>query len=212
MKEFRDCLTESEIGGYIEGTLPEHDRNAIEAHLRTCPDCRKQVEVATGVLAGTPLVGDVVPEYLIQNAIDYYEEKETTFDIILRLVQDTVRVIRSAADVALSIPQPLGALRNVKALSPTMVVLTKSFQSVDVECDIERVSPGRCNIKAVVVDPKGGVALRNLRVELLCKGRQFASASTERGDVLFEDVGKGRYSIRVLQKGETLGELALKIE
>ncbi len=213
MKEEKGCLTETEIGGYIEDRLPEHDRKAIEAHLKRCPDCRKQVVVATGVLTGAAPVGDVVPEYVVQNAIDYYEEKETTFDIILRLVQDTVRVIRSAADVALAIPQPLAALRNVKAFSPTLVVLTKSFQSVDVECDIERVSPERCNIKVIALDPADPtkrMTLRNLRVELLCKDRQLASSSMgNNNDVLFEDVSKERYSIRVLQKGETLGELAL---
>jgi hypothetical protein len=212
MKENRLCLTESQIGGYIEGRLPELDREAVEGHLNICPLCRNAAEVAKSLLAAGPPSKETVPEYMIQKAVDYYEEKETIFDIILRLMEETVRVIRSAADVALAIPQPLGALRGVQALSPTMVVLTKSFRSADVECDIERVASGRCNIKVVVMDPKRGSPLRNLRVELFCRDRQLASSSTEKGDVLFEDVSKERYSIKVLQKGEILGELTLKIE
>jgi len=51
------------ITDYLEGTLADHDRARVEAHLLTCPGCREYVEQMriTIQLAGRVTVDSISP-------------------------------------------------------------------------------------------------------------------------------------------------------
>jgi len=47
-------LPDEKLAGYIDGTLPEPDRRAIEAHLADCPACRAELLASTRAVESAP--------------------------------------------------------------------------------------------------------------------------------------------------------------
>ena len=48
MSQPQTCLTKSELQGVIDGTLPEEKQTSVAAHLETCGECRRQLELLSG--------------------------------------------------------------------------------------------------------------------------------------------------------------------
>ena len=47
-----DCLVfEQQISALLDGELPEAERQALEAHLETCPDCMETYRMFSGLSA-----------------------------------------------------------------------------------------------------------------------------------------------------------------
>jgi hypothetical protein len=95
---------------------------------------------------------------------------------------------------------------------PEMVVLKKSFKGMDVQLDVEKVSETICNIR-ISVDASGEKdGFKGLRAELIAEGRVLASEPLETGEMVLEDIGTGRYTIKISRKGEPAGQISLKLE
>jgi hypothetical protein len=207
------CLSEFEVGAYIEGNLSSDRKESFERHLVECKHCwREFVAINRMIINKDDLAVEEVPEYLIKKAVRMFPEKSSLFDIILSLVRDSVNVVYCSNDINIFTPLPSAALRSNKIVRPEMIVLKKSFEDIDIELDIEKVTGGLCNIKVAVDDLKAKILMNTLRVELISEDRELVSNLLEDGETILEDIGSGKYTIRIHKKGKIFGEIALKIE
>jgi len=213
MSYSRDNFDEIKIGAYLEGRLSVEEKSEIDKYCASSGELKEEVDVLSKLLSGDDIVDAVAPpEYVIQNAIKLLPKNERLFDVVIRLAKDTIRVISHPEDVFLIAPFTAPALRTDTILSHNMVILRKSFDTINLECDIEKVSSGLCAIKIMISDKGTGTLPGNIRVDLLSKGRVLISTALENGSTLLEDINRGRYAIHIRTNRQTLGQLALRIK
>ena len=210
--ERRKCLSDSEIGAYIEGSLSSGRKESFESHLAGCQECWKEFIAINRVINRKDAPAENVPEYLMEKAIGMFPEKRSVFDVVLNLLRDSVKVLYNSPDINIFTPLPVPALRGEKIMPPEMIVLKKSFEDIEVELDIEKVAGSLCNIRVAVDDPRRKILMDTLRVELISEDRELVSGLLEDGETVLEDIGLGKYTIRINRKGKTLGEIALQIK
>ena len=209
----KESLTEVELAAYLEGRLSPEKRQQVERVLGSHKGTRDEVAAIRHIISTTGgMPEERVPAHLIEKAVRLYPTKRNLFDIAVSLVKDAVQVVYRSVDVAVNSLQPALGLRNTRMLGPRMVILKKSFADVDVELDIEKVEGSFCNIKVIVADSMTKRPAHNLRAELFSQGRELASELLEQGEVLFEDIGPGVYSVSINKMSRVFGEITLKIE
>jgi anti-sigma factor RsiW len=211
MESTGKCPDELDLAACVEERLPPTRRKLLEKHLAQCEQCRQECALVAPVRTEDRSDRDA-PERLIRQVIDLYHTKNGVVDAIVRLVRDSLRVIYTASHVAISVPVPATVVRHTRAISPNMVILTKSFKDLDIACDIEKLSGETCNIRVVAYESQTGESLTDTRIELVYNERVLASSRSGRTGVLFEDIAPAKYTIRVLSRGEVCGALTLKIE
>ncbi|MBI5664007.1 MAG: hypothetical protein HZC49_02785 [Nitrospirae bacterium] len=210
--ETRKCLSEAEIGAYLEGRLSSDGKESFEGHLVECKICRREFAAITRVIVRKDDFAEEAPAHLIKNAINLFPEKNSVVDVIVNLIKDSIKVLYCSQDINIFTPTPVPALRGEKGPRPEMVILKKSFEDIDVELDIEKAAGSLCNIRVAVDDIRKKTLMNTVRVELLSEERELASDLLEDGEAVLEDVGLGSYTIKIHKKGKILGEIALKIK
>lgn len=210
--ESRKCLSETEIGAYLEGRLSSSGKEAVDGHVAACNKCWKDFVAVSRVMNREDAADENVPEYLIAKAVGMFPEKTSVFDLVLNLLKDCVKVLYCPPDINIFTPVAVPALRGKKAVSSEMIVLKKSFEDIEVELDIEKVAGSLCSIRVAVDDLNRKRSVNTIRIELISEGRELESSILEDGETVLEDIGLGKYTIRINKKGKTLGEIALKIK
>lgn len=213
MHRHKKCLSEVELGAYIEGRLSPDKKESLDRRLAECRECRRELAAVKQVLScKDPVRMQDAPEALIRKVIKSYPVRHGFFDIILSLVKDSIDVVRSSPYINIFSPVPLAGLRNRKVMSPRMIVITKAFDNIDVELDIEKLEDDLCNIKVLASESGTGILMNNLRVDLVSEWRELDSSLLQNGEVIFEDINPGRYLIKIHKNGMIFGELIIKIE
>jgi len=209
----KKCLSEFEIGAYIDGNLPEEKRDDIEKHFADCNKCWDEfVEIQRVITLKSGLDPEEVPAGMLRKVVNMFPEKTSIFDVVLQFVQDAVEVVQSSADFSLLTPVPVAGFRGSEDAAPKMVVLKRSFEEINVELDVEKISDDMCSIRIAVDELASKGLADTLRVDLLSNGRELYSALFENGEALLEDMSTGSYSIKIHKQGKTYGEIALKIQ
>jgi len=209
----KKCFSEFEMGAYIEGSLSPEMKEAFENHFASCDHCWSEfVELNRVIIKESDMLAGEVPEHLIKKAVRMFPEKSGLFDIVLKLVRDSVDVVYSAHDITAFTPLPVSGLRSGKIVRPEMIVLKKSFKDIDVQLDIEKVNENICNIRVSVDTLKNRDLIKGLRVELISEGRELVSVPVEGGETILEDIKTGRYAIKISRKWEIVGQISLKLE
>ena len=208
----KKCLSESELGAYIEGRLLPDKKESIDNHLVECNNCWEDfVSVNRAVIQQLPVIDDV-PEHLIRKVVERYPEKHSLFDIVIGFAGDVLKIDHFSAGFNMLSSLPAAAVRGSRNVPPGMVILKKSFEDMNVELDIEKVGANLCNIKVMIDDVKSEVLMNTLRVELVTGERELVSNLIEDGETILEDIASGKYTIKIHKNGKTLGEIALKIK
>jgi len=213
-KHNKKCLTDYEIGAYIDGKLPDFEKEAIENNLFACKECWEDfVTIKQAVIHGDDELSEEMPASLMQKAINMYPESQNSLvNIIVGLVKDSIQVIKYSEGFNIFVPMPAGGLRSGITEHPSMVVIKKSFNEIEVELDIEKTGSNMCNIKVAVDDVIKKRSVNPWRVELISNGRELVSNLLENGETLLEDIGTGHYTIEIYKKGKIFGEISLKID
>ncbi len=213
MISYRDYFDEAMIGAYMEGKLSAEEKAGIDRYCALSQELKEELGVIDSLLKDTDRPeSDAPPEYVIHEAIGFYPKSDGLIDAVVRLAKNAVKIITHLEDVSIIVPTAAQALRAAEAISPTMVILRKSFEKIDAECYIEKVSGGLCTMKVVISDKGAGTYHVNIRVEVRARGRVLVSGLLERGELLLEDIVPGRYTIDIRANGQTLGQIALKIK
>ena len=204
----RNCLTESELGAYIEKTLDSKKAGEVERKLADCSGCRRELRLASSLLHA-PL--EEAPLSVVERARAAYPADKSIFDVIAALVKDSVRLLHSSAGFDLQPAPGLPGLRGGRMVAPDMVVLNKSFDEFDAELSIEKLHGGACSIRVHAVEQGSKASAEGLMVSLYSDDRELASGKTEHGRLVFEDVSPGRYLVRFFKRRKSIAEIAIKI-
>lgn len=74
-----DCLNfEQQISAMIDGELPEAERQALEAHLETCPDCMEVYRMFSGASAAMHDISFEPPADLKERVLQQIEDEKVT--------------------------------------------------------------------------------------------------------------------------------------
>lgn len=74
-----DCLNfEQQISALLDGELPEAERQALEAHLETCPDCMETYRMFSGLSAVMQDVAFEPPYDLKEHVLQQIEAEKVT--------------------------------------------------------------------------------------------------------------------------------------
>ena len=74
-----DCLNfEQQISAMIDGELPEAERQVLEAHLETCPDCMETYRMFSGLSAAMRDISFEPPFDLKDRVLEQIEEEKIT--------------------------------------------------------------------------------------------------------------------------------------
>jgi hypothetical protein len=213
MHKKNECLSEHEIGAYMDSTLSSDLREDFEKRLIECKQCWEDfVAISQSIIQKDEISAEDAPEYIINKAIRMYPEKSNLFDIILELVKDSIDIIYHSPGFDILAPLPTAALRSGKTEYPKIMILKKSFEYFDVKLDIEKVNVTLCNIRVVVDDLNKGGLINALRVELISQGRELVSNPLIEGKTYLEGIETGQYTIKIQKKLKVLGEIAIKIQ
>jgi len=209
----KECPSDYEIGAYIDGKLTDSEMETIEKRLFSCGECWEDfVTVKKNIIQDLEEPVKAMPASLMDKAIHLYPEKNKFFNLIVSLVKDSIQIMQYTEGFQIFTPVPAGGLRRGTPEHPTMVVIKKSFDEIDVELDIEKTGRDICNIRIAVDDTMQKVSVQPLRVELVSNGRELVSNLLEEGETFLEDVGVGHYNIKIHKNGKIFGEIALKID
>lgn len=206
-------LDDIDIAEYIEGGMdPERCGAMEEFFVRNAETWEEFISIKRAVAGDPAEKAGKVPESLIRKVVAMYQGKRDLFDIVVAVGRDFINVVKSSSDIKVFAPLVQCDLRTPDSGGPRMVVMSKSFDDIEVEVDIERVMDDLCNMKIIVVDIASRRLLKKLRVDLVSKGKELASDVLEQGMVTFEDIEPGEYRIKVGGHDKIFGELSLKIE
>jgi hypothetical protein len=213
MRRDHNLPTESTLGAYIEGRLSAPEREAVEELLSRDNALMEELIIADkSISQPKEAPPEAVPEYMLRKAIALYPRARNLFDIVLRFVKGSLMALYKGQDIGLFSPQAAVCVRNSVVSSPTMVIITKSFEDMDIKVSFEKVGGRFCNIRLVVMNMSVKHHRGHLRADLMSMGRQLASDNIHDDAVLFEDIGPGKYSLKVHGDGRTYGELSVCIE
>lgn len=208
------CCGDVELAGYLDGKLPEKEREVIDQCIDTRIENRERLDVIKGVLYAGDTIPEIpsLPEHLIRKAVHLCQKERDALDLVISIANDVLRIVRTSRDIVVS-PLPLTpAFRATGALASSMAIVTKKFDEIAVDIAVERVAHARCGVIVTVLELDADAPVRRLRAELSSSGREIASCLLENGKTVFEDIKPGRYDLTIKQQKTLLGRVALKIE
>lgn len=92
-----DCVTFRKlIGPYLEGSLTDEELNGFLCHLRSCPECRDELEINYIVIEGLNILDEDRLDYDLSKAYDQsirYSERYIRFKkhlLTFRYMIDTI--------------------------------------------------------------------------------------------------------------------------
>lgn len=207
------CLSEIEVGAYMDGTLSPEKREEVERHFVDCSRCWNEFIALQRILTKEKQFDqEDAPERVIMKVVNMFPQKRSILDIVLKLAGEAAEVIRHSADFSMVELLPATAVRGGKKLSPGTVVLKRSFDEINVELNIEKIQDNLCSIVVMVDDPAAEEGKDIFSVELISRERVLFSSRIKEGEAVLEDVSTGLYTIKILKRGRSLGEIAIKIQ
>ena len=212
------CLDEELLAGYLEGNLTDAERDRVELHLAGCETCLQEFVLSRNMIQGDGLDGLAsAPAGVTASAIERInEQSRRTFVPLSKIFRQSARdLYQKVSDVLTSSPAgdwELAAVRGGQiTTSPNGVVIRKTFANIPTEIEIEKTYRGNAHI--TVRFPASGKKTKGTRVTLQKGEREVASFLTGKsGQVLFEDVPFGHYSLVFLRNGDVFGTYLFELK
>lgn len=203
-----DCPDEEKLADFLAGHLEKDARAALETHLAQCSFCTEDLVAAykSGEIAGV----ETAPQRLIDNAAGLVQGRAPLFDLVVRLTQGTLELIR--ASVPVSWPALAVSLRGTPpALAGKVLQVSKAMGRFNVTVELEAVEDGMCQLDVRVKDELGRPA-EGIRLTLSSEGREQASFLTPaNGDIAFEGILPADYQLAVIDAGGLVGAIELSL-
>lgn len=205
-----DCRDEERLAGYLSARLKQREGTEVENHLATCLYC---LDVVVAAYESTR-EGEtaVVPQWLIErakNLVHPSTEREQTFNLVVRLVREMLEVVRTSGHVVLA-PAAAAVRRQAASSGQKAVQVEKKLGRFTVRLEVERIEPGLCQVVVSAAD-ENGRPVDGVRLTLSSGGRERASFLTRGGDVIFERLSPGDYTISVAEPGAPAGTIRLNL-
>jgi hypothetical protein len=209
-----NCIKDETVADYLEGRLPEEERQAVEEHLSECDRCLEAVVSCTGLSRDGALdPHDPVPEKVTEDAIQALKALDRG-PLLDRMSEKLRRKLSEMTGFAESLWPRYGlALAPVrgfrKVVTEDLVLIRKAFSGFEAEIEIEKVKATHADVRVTVKvkGPDGSV-----RVSLVKGEREVSSQLTDGATVLFEDIPFDHYQLVFSRDGARIGEYAFQIK
>lgn len=198
-----DCPDEEQLAVFLIGDL-SGDAASIEAHLAHCSLCLDDILAAYQASVDYDVAN--IPQRLVVKAKALVSEKENVFDLAVRLLEDSIRLLRTTGRV---VPVPVPVLRGEKSAT-NMLQVEQEVGKFKVAVELDLSEAGLCQVVANVRGESGEPA-EGVRLSLSSEEREHASFLSRGGVVVFDRIAPGEYSIAVSESGTQIGKIRLNL-
>ena len=201
-----NCPDEETLALFLGRGLVGDAREIVEAHVATCSYCLEDLVAAYKSGEGDGV--ESVPQRLMAKAMALVSDRENSFELAVRLVEGSIRLIRTTARV---VPVPVPVLRGEPPVSPAnMLQVEQAVGRFKVAVELDLSEAGLCQVVANVKEESGKPA-EGVRLSLSSEDREHASFLTRGGVVVFDRILPGEYSIAVSESGTQIGKIRLNL-
>jgi len=213
------CLTEENVGLFLEGRLSEKEKNRVLGHLSLCTHCLDIVSLEASLFVEQASVETLttVPSEAIERAKGLLKpgKEKPLFDLIARLYHESLEVIHSALKPLPSVSQPVfAALRGAEERrGPEPLRMEKSFDSISAEIELTASKKDLWNMQILLKEYKEAAVPEGIRVTLkdLSLEKELQSAPARGGLAVFQELPAGEYEVEIKEKGSILGRISVRL-
>ena len=222
MKNDRDkpdrdkCPDEIRINRYILHECKEEERREIENHLIECRLCRMEVVSLTQVQSDiqNEEKWDEQPDHVYDKGMTFIKRmtlpQESLLEVCLRFISEQWEIIRFNGTL---IPQPALSVRRKSVEETPSATIVKEFKKYRLEADIKNGMKGTLDLYVRVKEKKEDNLVPQLSFTLKDEIRQrILAESTGDGEIFFESLMPGEYSIKINQMGNAIGTISLNLK
>lgn len=200
------CPSEEALALFLNGMLVGDEQSEIEGHLAACAYCGE--EVVAGYKSTEPGSLAPVPQRILEKAKALVAERETLFDVAVRLVRGAIELISTTGRI---VPLPSPVLRGeARPVEDNALQVEQKLGRFKVAVEIDVSNQETCQLTANVSGEDGKPA-DGLRLTLNSDGREQASFLTRAGVVVFDRISPGEYSILVSESDQLVGKIRLNL-
>lgn len=201
-----DEPSDDELLRYVDGSMDEREREALEARLADHPSAAARVAIVAEALAEGGWGPVARPEPVGRRAVNLASR------FVFRLSDGVLSFLRGT-----DLPQGLEPAMAVRSSAPPQpqsffeFVSHYPFESgeVDARLALEPVAQEAVDVQLEVT--QAGAPLEGVRVKLLRDGRPVDSAPTEKGRCTFSALTAARYELEIRKGGTEVGRMVLDI-
>jgi hypothetical protein len=206
------CPNEESLVCFSEGKLSLAESKEIQEHLISCRRCAEAVSLFCQRFEETK----AVPEFLIEKAKNLMEEKNlpNIVEVILAVKEKALQILGTTGDVILDneiIPLPVLRSRQISEF-PEEIKLIKEFNNIKITLYIQKKDKDKVKININLLNKTSLLPLENLRLVFLKASQEIESYEVILGNVVFDNIRFGRYTIQILRQDEKLGAIHLEIK
>ncbi len=202
------CPDEEALADYLGGNLAKDVSANLEEHLAGCSACTG--ELAAAYQAGAEEEVGQAPQVLVERLKGLVPDKQTVFDLVVRLTQDTLELMR--ASVPVTWPVLAASVRGGESPAAGKALrVSKDMGRFKVTVELEAAEKGSCQLDVHVSDELGRPA-EGVRLGLSSGGREQASFLTSAaGDIVFGGITPADYQLTISDRGGLVGAIELSL-
>ena len=201
-----DEPSDDELLRYVDGSMDDGERDALEARLADHPAAAARVAIVAEALAEGGWGPLAKPEPVGRRAVSLASR------FVFRLSDGVLSFLRGT-----DLPRGLEPAMAVRSSAPAQpqsffeFVSQYPFESgeVDARLALEPVAPEAIDIQIEVT--QAGAPLEGVRVKLLRDGKPVDSAPTEKGRCTFSALTAAHYELEIRKGGTEVGRMVLDI-
>ena len=206
-----NCLEDDVIGAYAEGSLKSQDALTVEEHISSCSQClRKFASVSEMLSTAVEEVAAEVPSPLLEKAKGLVRPPRTKlFELAISLKGSALRVVSTTVDALQLLgsgladtmkPVPVREAQRAGQSGAKVegVIIHQKEGGMDFRFEVVNMGEERCRVRLILRDVHSLVPKAGLRVSLWEGKRILQSQPTsDKGEVIMENVAVGNYLVRV---------------
>jgi hypothetical protein len=200
------CPSEEALALFLNGRLVGHEQSEVQGHLAACAYCAE--EVVAGCKSIEPDLLAPVPQRILAKAKALVAERETLFDLAVRLARGSIELINTTGRVVSYLHPVLRA--ETKAADSNAIQVEQKVGRFKIAVEIDVGNSQNCQLTANVAGENGAPA-DGVRLTLNSDGREQASFLTRAGVVVFDRISPGEYSIAISESDNFVGKIRLNL-
>jgi len=211
------CPDEETLADYIEHLLPESKRRWVALHLIECDACLDEYGLAKGMVrGGAAPETDPAPAEVTHSAVRLVSRQVSIKGSSLEertgryLKELHARVRHYFGQTALAQPGLAPIRGRNRAVSKDLFHIKKGFREFETDIEIEKTGENMAQLRIRLSGHKGH--RDNIRVTLKTGERELCSSLPNKGQVLFEDITFGSYTLLFTKNGSSLGAYPFEIK
>lgn len=213
------CLSDENMVCFIDNVLNKNEKDRFLAHIISCNKCAHSLKAHYAIIKTVESKGMLkAPADLVQEAesLVYGEAGQNALDIVLEFKEKFIQIIRTTGEALQESlgtqPAPAFAVRTPKKEAERKEVrVSKEFNNLLVDVEIERQKPKSANIVVRLTDKTSKKRATGFRISLIKGNRELESSLAEEGKVKFEEIKLNDYKINLIKDNKQIGVINISI-